>query len=923
MSRKRKSQDLNVKEQVISDLLRVTAANAGYVLSNPTDPEFFKHNNIKMLTLEQLIEQTASAVFDKHHQIYPIDQFTFEIGRHFSKELQKQLAEKGIKAGLRIEHTIEKVAYIEGGDSPYIIHSNIIEGSDNFSRALSSWARNQKSNFKDPFNADACATFLLAKKKDPFHPIATAVYSFRNGQVYAAFRGNNGNYIGQKGNMKEFPATLPAYVEDSWLNKGSLTFFIADYKLDIPELVVLLEKALMQEGESLKPRIQIERIRGTPASAANILKVVIEQEAQGYVDARLTEEINKKIKDLDLGGKFASLKLTNVLAVLPIGYACGYEARTIGRQKLEVEYSKLDLSDPKCNPDITLVLAPKQLFAEEQSPHRFNVERALKGVEDQIKSKVKEFLDEKEHRGYGYEIPNYRLINRLDGPEGEGTYKKVWLAEKIDDKSQVVVKTFELTERGKENLEKIKETIDDQFNKERRMLASLKGTTNITFLESSGIIGKGPNNSPVAYLVEDRFEQSLRSLFPGGSKASLEQTLTLGRGIMKAIADCHEREVIHGDIKDANIGIKHIGKNIEAVVTDFGTAYLIGQSKPTETNVGSILTMAPELYEKGSEPSPESDVFAISCVLFKLNTGNYPFSPPGEKPHGNDPERKAYEEFTINQKMLDDYSHIFSKLELPQEAANVIINGMTRDPKERKRIYKNAVEMLAAWKEVMRRDRIYNEVKKWIMDSIADSKPEAYLNPHLPRTEEWLLKLNPNASYACRIAALAHDCERINQQVSTHEPQDSQLSYSNRKEKYESKKTEHAKLGGEQVAKKLSELRADANLVSQVRQLIAHHDDRILQDSTEYNPDELQDLVDADSLSYFQVNQSIYNIVHKMDPTGIKVKVDMMYDKMSEHARKMLVKMPFFNETKEKYLHKEEYLEYIANKEAPNSRRQH
>jgi TonB family protein len=105
--------------------------------------------------------------------------------------------------------------------------------------------------------------------------------------------------------------------------------------------------------------------------------------------------------------------------------------------------------------------------------------------------------------------------------------------------------------------------------------------------------------------------------------------LPIARQIVSGIAAAHAADVIHRDIKSANIILTKTA-GIRAVVTDFGLARL---NRPpgagdtlTETGVmvGSPAYMAPEQIEN-SHITPATDVYGLGVVLFEMLTGHRPF----------------------------------------------------------------------------------------------------------------------------------------------------------------------------------------------------------------------------------------------------------------------------------------------------------
>lgn len=117
---------------------------------------------------------------------------------------------------------------------------------------------------------------------------------------------------------------------------------------------------------------------------------------------------------------------------------------------------------------------------------------------------------------------------------------------------------------------------------------------------------------------------SLADRLAAGEVLSPRETARLGLDLLDALSAAHARDVLHRDVKPANVLLeKGTGR---AVLTDFGIASLPGASTLSRTGVfiGTPEYTAPERMQ-GGDAGPASDLWSLGALLCAAATGASPF----------------------------------------------------------------------------------------------------------------------------------------------------------------------------------------------------------------------------------------------------------------------------------------------------------
>jgi len=122
-------------------------------------------------------------------------------------------------------------------------------------------------------------------------------------------------------------------------------------------------------------------------------------------------------------------------------------------------------------------------------------------------------------------------------------------------------------------------------------------------------------------------------LLPGGSVADAlaargpletEAAVRVAAEVASALAAAHEMDLLHRDVKPANVLIDRLAR---AKLADFGIARLVGTGSATATGAvtGTVAYMAPEVLQ-GGKATPASDVYALGLTLLTCLAGRNPLT---------------------------------------------------------------------------------------------------------------------------------------------------------------------------------------------------------------------------------------------------------------------------------------------------------
>ncbi len=108
---------------------------------------------------------------------------------------------------------------------------------------------------------------------------------------------------------------------------------------------------------------------------------------------------------------------------------------------------------------------------------------------------------------------------------------------------------------------------------------------------------------------------------------SFRETVSIALQVVSALARAAQFDIIHGDIKPANILLADQGRVVK--LSDFGLARRLSRTQSTKKTKKSTIAgtpdyMAPEIC-LGETTTLQSDMYALGIMLFELSFGRYPY----------------------------------------------------------------------------------------------------------------------------------------------------------------------------------------------------------------------------------------------------------------------------------------------------------
>ncbi|WP_224365096.1 protein kinase domain-containing protein [Hyalangium versicolor] len=141
----------------------------------------------------------------------------------------------------------------------------------------------------------------------------------------------------------------------------------------------------------------------------------------------------------------------------------------------------------------------------------------------------------------------------------------------------------------------------------------------------------GIDEGDVPYIVMELLEgEDLAALLERRLKLSPEAVVPLLNQVARALTAAHLAGVIHRDLKLGNIFLARLDGEEVVKVLDFGLALMDATENAANTEsevAGTPRYMSPEQMRGQTDLDHRADVWALAVVLYRLLTGDFPFSP--------------------------------------------------------------------------------------------------------------------------------------------------------------------------------------------------------------------------------------------------------------------------------------------------------
>jgi hypothetical protein len=254
-------------------------------------------------------------------------------------------------------------------------------------------------------------------------------------------------------------------------------------------------------------------------------------------------------------------------------------------------------------------------------------------------------------------IGRYQLLRRL----GSGGGGEVWAAFDTTLRQRVALKTVSGHRPGSQLL--------------ARLEREVRALSELTHPNTVRIFDYGTTDDGLWYYAMELLHgENLHELVSREGPLSIERLSSIGRQVLRALGEAHQKGIIHRDIKPENVFVAQVGGDADVVkLLDFGIAHTSGDPKLTRTGfvAGTPAYMAPEII-MGNAADVRADIYSFGATVYFALTGQLPFS---------DEDPMALFAAHVNRPILP--MSAVSSRRIPQALELLVQRCMAKDPAER------------------------------------------------------------------------------------------------------------------------------------------------------------------------------------------------------------------------------------------------
>jgi len=251
-----------------------------------------------------------------------------------------------------------------------------------------------------------------------------------------------------------------------------------------------------------------------------------------------------------------------------------------------------------------------------------------------------------------------------------------------------------------------------RFYREARAAAALSHPNIATVYEiDEAVPSDAPHGTdPSPFIAMEFLEgQTLEGRIKEGP-LKLDDTVRIASEMAKGLKAAHAKEIVHRDIKAANVMLDGDGR---AKILDFGLAQTTASTKLTRmgSTLGTVAYMSPE-QARGEEVDKRTDIWALGVTLYEMIAGTHPF--------GGD-----YEQAVVYSILNEDPEPLTAvRTGVPMEIERIVAKCTAKDAKSR---YQGMADLLVDLANVetmssrLSRSSVHQTVKpsvvrKWSID---------------------------------------------------------------------------------------------------------------------------------------------------------------------------------------------------------------